>query len=85
MAPHPPPMQPDPLRLHFTEVLLDPVTVAMNCCCAPVLTEAEAGDTDTLTVVAVMVAVVEPEIPGLVTDVAVTVTVAGVGGSAGAV
>ena len=32
MLPHVVPAQPDPLRLQVTEVLDDPVTVALNCC-----------------------------------------------------
>lgn len=32
MVPQSVPVQPVPLRLHVTAVLLDPVTVALNCC-----------------------------------------------------
>ena len=38
-----------PVAVHVTLVLLDPVTVAVNCCVPPVWTEAEVGDTDTAT------------------------------------
>lgn len=35
---------------HVTDVLLDPDTVAENCCPAPAVTEADVGETETLTV-----------------------------------
>ena len=38
-----------PVVVQVTAVLLLPVTVALNCCVAPVWTEAEVGDTDTAT------------------------------------
>lgn len=33
---------------HVTDVLLSPLTVAVNCCVAPVTSEAELGLMDTL-------------------------------------
>ena len=36
IAPHADPVQPAPERLQLTPKAFDPVTVAVNCCCAPV-------------------------------------------------
>jgi len=38
-----------PVADHVTEVLLEPVTVAVNCCVALVISEAEVGLIDTAT------------------------------------
>lgn len=86
MVPQLAPAQDDPLMLQTTAVLVDPVTVALNCCwlCTP--TVALEGDTVMLTSPGTkMVIVVEPDRAGFRRDVAVTVIVAGVGACAGAV
>lgn len=85
IEPHVVPAQSYPLILHVTAVLLVPVTVDVNCCFAPASTEAELGDTLTLTVLDEMVTVVEPLTDGFWSDAAVTVTVSGLGAEAGAV
>ena len=77
---------PVPLNPQVTEVLLDPVTVALNCCCAPASTDGSEGETVTpICDGAAIVAVVEPEMAPFVSDVAFTVTVFGDGAVAGAV
>src|SRR5579863_8760524 len=38
------------IAVQFTAVFVDPVTVAVNCCCCPVCTEAEVGAIETDTV-----------------------------------
>jgi hypothetical protein len=43
------PLQPDPVTLQFTAVLLELLTVGVNCCVAPSLTEAVDGEMLTLT------------------------------------
>jgi len=80
------PPQPNPVTLQVTPVLVDPVTVALNCCCAPVLSSTLPGDTLTLTTEgAITVTVVEPEIAWFDSDVALTLTIFGVGALDGAV
>jgi hypothetical protein len=67
-------------------VFVAPVTVAENCCCAPTLTWALAGDTATATWPEVMMVTwAEPYSAGLASDVADTVTIARLGAVAGAV
>lgn len=84
--PHVAPAQPKPVTLHVTAVLLFPVTAAVNCCCAPVFTWTLAGDIVTLTwLLDEIVTVVEPDIDRFDREAAVTTTVAGLGGAAGAV
>jgi hypothetical protein len=61
-----------------------PVTVAVNCCCAPVTTFAVDGETAT-DVGGTTVTVAEPDLVVSACEVAVTVTVAGFGIAAGAV
>jgi hypothetical protein len=45
------PAHPYPFKLHFTAVLLVPVTDAVNCFCAPVFNSALDGEMETWTVV----------------------------------
>lgn len=85
IVPHVVPAQPDPLRLHVTAVLLEPVTVAVNFCVDPTPTEADDGVTPTETVVPRIVTAVDPLIDGFDNEVAVTVTILGVGVVAGPV
>ena len=86
IVPHVDPEQPNPLTLQVTEVLLDPVTEALNSCWAPTFNSALLGEMLTLTCVgATIVTVVEPEIEELERDVAVTTTVWGFGAVDGAV
>lgn len=85
MVPQRLPVQPVPLRLHVTAVFVDPVTVAVNCCCPPTPTEMDAGDTPTETLAPEIVTVVDPMIDGFDSETAVTVTVLGLGVDDGAV
>jgi hypothetical protein len=61
-----------PVADHVTEVLLDPVTVAVNCCVALVSNEADVGLTETETGTAT-VTVEEADLELSATLVAVTV------------
>ena len=80
------PEHPDPEIDHVTAVLVVPVTVAENCCSAPVETCTEAGETLTLTDCADSITTVaEADFVGLAVDLAVTVAIDGVGTVAGAV
>ena len=75
-APQALPAHPYPETLQITAVFVVPVTVALNCCCAPVFTVALAGEMLIDTVGRpVTVTVAEPETDGLDSKVAVTVTV----------
>ena len=86
IAPQSEPAHPVPLNPHVTAVLLDPVTVAVNCCFAPALSDVSEGETVTPIVVgATIFTAVEPEMAPFASDVAVTVTVFGEGTVAGAV
>ena len=78
-------VQPVPLRRHVTAVLVDPVTLAVNCCLAPTPTEAVDGETPTETVLLMIVTVVEPVTAEFESEAAVTVTISGLGAVAGAV
>jgi hypothetical protein len=73
------------VTLQTTAVLLVPVTVALNCCCAPVFTCALTGETVIPTMDEVIDTVAVPDIDRLNRDVAVTVTVEGLGAGVGAV
>jgi len=84
MVPQAAPLQPVPERLQVTAVLLVPVTVAVNCCCAPTVTFTAVGDTDTATG-GKTVTVALADFVESACEVAVTVTVAGLGTFAGAV
>jgi hypothetical protein len=86
MVPHEAPPQPKPVTLQVTAVLLFPETAALNCCCAWVFSSMLAGEIVTLTCVDErIVTVVEPDIEGFEREVAVTVTIPGLGAVAGAV
>lgn len=78
------PEQPAPLRLHVTAVLVEPVTVAVNCCIFPATTCAEAGETVNATG-ARMVTVADADFVGSASDVTVTVATAGLGTAPGPV
>ena len=80
------PLQPMPLTPQVTAVLAEPVTVALNCCCAPVLTWAPLGEMLTLTGAPVLtVTVAEADRVGSASRVAVTATIGGTGATPGAV
>ncbi len=76
---------PGPAVLQVTAVLVVPWTVAVNCCVAPRITVAVAGVTVTVTTGAVMVIVAVSDLVGSSFEVAVTVTVGGLGTVSGAV
>ncbi len=84
MVPQVAPLQPAPERLQETAVFVVPVTVAVNCRCAPVTTFAVVGETETATGGAT-VTVAEADLVTSACEVAVTVTVAGLGTALGAV
>ena len=80
------PEQPMPETLHVTAVLLEPVTLAVNCCVAPTFSAALVGEILMLTAPgAAIVTVVEPVMDVFESNVAVTTTVFGLGAVAGAV
>jgi hypothetical protein len=86
IVPHAAPPHPKPVTFHVTAVLLLPVTVALNNCCALMFNVTAIGDTATLTLVAEMiVTAADADIDGLDNNVAVTATVLGIGGVGGAV
>lgn len=82
IVPQPDPLQPE--RLQVTAVFAVPVTAAVNCCFAPVTTFAEDGVTETTTGGNTVI-VAEADLLESACDVAVAVTVAGVGTAPGAV
>ena len=84
MVPHELPLQPVPARLHETEVFDVPATVAVNCCWPPMSTCAVTGETLT-EIGGSIVTVAEADLVGSATEVAVTVTSAGLGTAEGAV
>ena len=69
----------------MTAVLLVPVTEAVNCCLPLTPTETLSGDRLTCTVPEEIVTAVDPLTEGFVSDVAVIITVAGLGAVPGAV
>lgn len=80
------PEHPEPEIDQVTAVLVDPVTVAVNCCSAPVETWTDAGETLTFTDCADSITTVpEADLLGLAVDLAVTVAIDGTGTDAGAV
>jgi hypothetical protein len=81
------PLQPEPDRLHVTPELVGSfVTVALKFCVALTTTEAVLGETDAVIGGAVVIVIVaEAVLVPSVAEVAVRVTVAGVGTVAGAV
>jgi len=78
------PEQPAPLRLHVTAVFEVPVTVAVNCCVFPVTTCAAVGEMVTATD-GRTVTVADAALVLSATEVAVTMTCAGLGTVLGAV
>jgi hypothetical protein len=78
------PEQPPPLTFHVTLVLDVPPTVALNCCVFPVTTRTLLGEILT-TIEWRIVTVDAADFEGSATEVAVTVTTAGLGTAAGAV
>jgi hypothetical protein len=85
IVPQSAPIQPTPLSPQVTAVLLDPVTLAVNCCFAPVPTDGPLGEMLTLMELgAPIVTVVEPDIAPSISEVAVTVTLFGLGAVPGA-
>src|ERR1700683_24866 len=86
MAPQPPPEQPSPESVQVTPLAaVSFVTVAVNCAVPRVATLALAGLTDTMMAGDVSVIVDVADWVTSVTDVAVMVTVFGLGVVAGAV
>jgi hypothetical protein len=84
MVPHVEPLQPAPEIVQLTAVFAVPVTVALNCCWAPITSFAEVGVTETATpLTTVTVAVADFVVFAF--EVAVTITVAGLGIVVGAV
>src|SRR5579862_5815585 len=86
MVPHAAPLHPVPESVQCTDVLVVPLTLAVNCCCAPVetcavpgVTVTETADADWMTMLA------DADFVGSATEVAVTVARAGLGMVAGAV
>ena len=61
-----------PVANQVTAVFVEPVTVAVNCCVAPVSSAAETGEMDTPTARAVTVTVAEADLVLLAWLVAVT-------------
>jgi hypothetical protein len=76
---------PGPGVLQVAAVLVVPLTVAVSCCVAPSMTVGVLGVTLTMTTGAVMVMVTVSDLLASFTEVAVTVTVAGLGTVSGAV
>jgi hypothetical protein len=85
IAPQSDPTQPVPLRLQVTAVLLDPVTLEVNCCWPPTPIDTSVGEIPTEILLDTIVAVVDPVIAAFETEVAVTVTLLGLGIVDGAV
>jgi hypothetical protein len=84
MVPHAVPEQPAPARLQVMAELVDPVTVAVNCCVFPVTICAVVGETCTITG-GKIVTDTDADLVLFAIAVAVTVTCAGLGTAAGAV
>ncbi len=84
IVPHAAPLQPAPERVQVTAVFVVPVTVAVNGCEAAVATLTEVGERETATG-AITVTVAEADLVASACEVAVTVTVAGLGTALGAV
>jgi|SRR5271157_464630 len=84
IAPQVAPEQPTPLRLHVTAVFVVPVTVAVNCCVFPATTCAVIGEMLTTTGGRI-VTDADAVLVLSATEVATTVTSAGVGTVPGAV
>jgi hypothetical protein len=76
-------VQPDPLTIHVTAVLVVPVTVAVNCWVVLTLMDADVGETVIATGVIVTAAAADLVLSAC--EVTVTVTVFGLGAVPGAV
>jgi hypothetical protein len=76
--------QPGPSTLQFTDMFVVPVTVAENCCFAPLTTLADVGDI-VIPTVETRSTVTEADAAGPSCDVAVTVTEGRLGRTLGAV
>lgn len=63
-----------PVAVHVTAVLLEPVTVALNCCVAPVTRELVEGEIETATAGAAVTVTLALELT-VESDVLVAVTV----------
>jgi len=83
MVPQAAPLQPVPDTLHATVVLDVPATVALNCCVLPAGRDTLVGVTLTDTL-APMARLADADALGYATLAATTVTLAGVGATAGA-
>jgi len=83
MAPQAAPVQPEPETLHVTAVLTVPLTLALNCCVAPAFRVVVAGVIATLT--GGMVTLADADFEASACETAETVTVFGLGATAGAV
>jgi hypothetical protein len=86
-VPHAAPLQPDPCTVHDAAVLDVPVTEAVNCCVAPVASEALLGLTVTTILEApeATVIVAVADLVGSATLLTITLTLAGEGATDGAV
>lgn len=82
--PHAPLPQPEPLNVQFTEGFDVPVTVAVNCCFVPTATCTLEGETLTAIVGKIVTTAMAVFVESA-TEVALTLTCAGVGTVAGAV
>ena len=83
IVPHEAPLQPVPVRVHVTLVLVEPVTVAMNCCVLPAATLTAVGEIVTATGITI-VTVAVADFVGSAFEATLTVTCEGVGIAAGA-
>jgi hypothetical protein len=83
-VPHTSPAHPKPEMLQATAVLALPVTTAVNCFCAPVVTCALVGEMEIETDEPIVTVAVAETVKSA-RDVAVTVTLGGVGDVIGAV
>lgn len=78
------PEHPDPLTDQFTAVFVLPLTIELNCCCAPTANSTVVGEMVTTTGVT-MLTWAEADFVVSACEVAVTVTTDGLGTVAGAV
>ncbi len=84
--PHATPVQPAPERLQVTAWLAAAgLTVAVNCCAPVIWSVAAVGETDTPVGAGMSIIVAEADLLLSAAEVAVSVSVAGVGTFAGAV
>jgi hypothetical protein len=83
-VPHADPEQPSPEILQLTPKEFDPVTVAVNCCGVPVTSSLLVGEIE-ISKPVINVTWAEADLVGSAFDVAVTVTILGIGIDVGAV